>query len=175
VRHAFDPFYTTKPRGASTGLGLTLVQSVVKSAGGSAEIRSQPGRGATVSLLLPIADEPGERIAGATASVTASDSRLAAYAAALLSSEGFHVCPAPAPGSLRAVESALWVVDPAAIDVSAAREFLANDRRRRVLVLGHAPAPWRDAGAVELGETFDADTLRRALHQAGFTTNGATP
>ena len=50
---AFDPFFTTKPEGKGTGLGLTLVQATVKSHGGTVRIKSEVGRGTTVTLAFP--------------------------------------------------------------------------------------------------------------------------
>jgi PAS domain S-box-containing protein len=49
---AFDPFFTTKGVGEGTGLGLAQVYGIAKQAGGTARIRSTPGVGTTVSLLL---------------------------------------------------------------------------------------------------------------------------
>jgi hypothetical protein len=56
--HATEPFFTTRPPGRSAGLGLTSVLASVRRAGGSLEIQSEPGRGTTVSLLLPRAAPP---------------------------------------------------------------------------------------------------------------------
>lgn len=53
LQKAFDPYFTTKPVGAGSGLGLAQVQSFARQSGGEARITSEPGRGTTVSLLLP--------------------------------------------------------------------------------------------------------------------------
>jgi PAS domain S-box-containing protein len=53
VARAFDPFYTTKPIGQGTGLGLSMVYGFMHQSGGQAKIASQIGAGTTVSLLLP--------------------------------------------------------------------------------------------------------------------------
>ncbi|HEY3776602.1 MAG TPA: PAS domain S-box protein [Rhizomicrobium sp.] len=49
---AFDPFFTTKGVGKGTGLGLSQVYGMARQAGGGARIRSEPGRGTTVSIFL---------------------------------------------------------------------------------------------------------------------------
>ena len=50
---AFEPFFTTKGVGRGTGLGLSQVYGFAKQAGGDAFIRTAPGAGTTVTLLLP--------------------------------------------------------------------------------------------------------------------------
>jgi two-component system, NtrC family, sensor kinase len=53
VEHAFEPFFTTKKPGKGTGLGLSMVYGFARQAGGTATIRSEVGRGTTVTLRLP--------------------------------------------------------------------------------------------------------------------------
>lgn len=50
---ACDPFFTTKPIGEGTGLGLSMVYGFAKQSGGSVDIQSQPDVGTTVSIYLP--------------------------------------------------------------------------------------------------------------------------
>jgi PAS domain S-box-containing protein len=50
---AFDPFYTTKPAGQGTGLGLSMVYGFAKQSGGQVRISSQIGSGTTVHIWLP--------------------------------------------------------------------------------------------------------------------------
>jgi len=51
----FEPFFTTKA--TSRGLGLSAVQGIVRAHGGQLHVASEPGRGTTVSILLPTTDE----------------------------------------------------------------------------------------------------------------------
>ena len=52
-RQAFDPFFTTRPPGEGTGLGLSQIQGFVHQSGGHVRIASRPGHGTTVEIWLP--------------------------------------------------------------------------------------------------------------------------
>ena len=53
IARAFDPFYTTKPQGQGTGLGLSMVYGFARQSGGQVRIDSTPRRGTTVTIYLP--------------------------------------------------------------------------------------------------------------------------
>jgi signal transduction histidine kinase len=52
----FEPFFTTKERGIekSSGLGLSIIHSIIKAVGGTVEIKSSLRKGTSVHILLPV-------------------------------------------------------------------------------------------------------------------------
>lgn len=109
LERVFEPFFSTKPAGQGTGLGLSQVYGFVKQTGGHVHILSEPGLGTTVELYLPraaqddlaqaapesfdeIAREPGM---GATILIVEDDPSVRAYSGEILRELGFFVREAP--------------------------------------------------------------------------------
>jgi CheY-like chemotaxis protein len=62
IDRVFEPFFSTKPRGRGTGLGLATVYGIVSSLGGTIDINSQVGLGTIMNVLLPVAGEPAAAV-----------------------------------------------------------------------------------------------------------------
>jgi signal transduction histidine kinase len=143
---AFDPFFTTKPVGKGTGLGLSMVYGVARQAGGRAGIRSDPGKGTTVSILLPVVPEEGsvdhprtddvEQSLPAHILVVDDDPDVRLMTVSMLEELGHRVIEAPGgPDALRLLESCaapdLIVLDYAMPEMNGA-ELAAELRKREV-------------------------------------------
>ena len=61
----FEPFFSTKPKGEGTGLGLSTVYGIVQQNGGDVRIDSTPGAGTTVRVVLPGSTEGATSVSGA--------------------------------------------------------------------------------------------------------------
>ena len=104
LQHVFEPFYTTKPKAAGTGLGLSMVYGFTKQSGGNVTIYSEPEKGTTLRLYLPrteqsgdvqTAGDPGEFIAeGMRCLLVEDDALVRSYTERLLKRMGFEVISA---------------------------------------------------------------------------------
>jgi len=60
LRHIFDPFFTTKEEGEGTGLGLSLVYSIVENHDGRIYAKNNPDKGAVFTIELPLRGKGNE-------------------------------------------------------------------------------------------------------------------
>ncbi|MDA9494425.1 MHYT domain-containing protein [Bradyrhizobium sp. CCBAU 11361] len=60
LKHAQEPFFTTKGVGKGTGLGLSMVHGLAEQSGGRLVLKSRPGEGTTADIWLPIAEATAE-------------------------------------------------------------------------------------------------------------------
>jgi len=171
-RRAFDLFFTTKPRSMGTGLGLPLTRKVAVRAGGEVEIKSDPGKGTTVVLILPSVsriDAHGalDALKKRSASISVRNRRAAELIAHVLLKAGLRlkVADGNEPGS-----SDYWVTDPTQSALSAALRWHKKQPKRIAVLLG-APSrtarqKWAALGALVIETPDDFEAIRHTLGQA---------
>ncbi|MFL5401343.1 MAG: PAS domain S-box protein [Gemmatimonadales bacterium] len=127
MRHVFEPFYTTKPIGKGTGLGLATVYGIIKQSGGYVWAYSEPGQGTTFKVYLPAqagsvtstaASPPPERAAGEHILIVEDEPAVRSMTSRALKEHGYTVLEAgDGPEALRAVEQANGALDLIITDV----------------------------------------------------------
>jgi PAS domain S-box-containing protein len=190
IQRAFEPFFTTKGPGEGTGLGLSTVYGVVKEAGGEVRLRSAPGMGTTVTVLLPAA--PGEASrpraaraaaapdgAGQTILVVEDDDAVREVVTRMLTRASYHVISAAnAKDALELAANPAVHIDALLTDVvmpdmsgvQLADRIRADHHRMPVLLMsgytaGSLPsAPNTATGLPLIRKPFDAATLLEHLH-----------
>ncbi|GEM_PF-5646098 len=175
LQRAFDPFFSTKARGKSTGLGLALVGSIVRSAGGQVQIRSRLGKGTSINVDVPAVDAPcGVSIgrSGPASSRTPAtigqvlvglrDPRIAAFVRTGLANAGL-TARVDAHGEPEASEVA-WIIDPDLAEPAAVEQILRT--RTDLVVAALGPADDRigwPAAILWLAGSVDASTFRKIV------------
>ena len=128
---AFEPFFSTKPAGAGTGLGLSQVYGFIKQSGGHVKIYSEPGEGTTVKIYLPrftgevqaedhadIGSGDVEGQVGETILIVEDDPDVRAFLVEALRDLNYRTLSAPdAAAALRIVEQANNRIDLLLTDV----------------------------------------------------------
>jgi two-component system NtrC family sensor kinase len=185
----FDPFYTTKPEGHGTGLGLWLVYNTVKAHGGTVELSAAPGGGAAFRLEFPAAGSAeivatetpsADEVLGVSARILVLDAEaaLATLICEALAAEG-HVAvaacdPDDALARLARDEFDLLVSDaelpglPGERLAAEAERLRPGARRPMLLTTGNwdsrePEAIARRLGAGLLRKPFELDELRRLV------------
>ena len=96
IERVFEPFFTTKSYGEGTGLGLSQVFGFAKQSGGSISVESEPGKGSTFTLHLPVtkgviaAEKVDSDHALGRVLVVEDDNLVAELAAGMLNELGFE-------------------------------------------------------------------------------------
>ncbi len=152
----FEPFFSTKSD--STGLGLSVVEGIVKQNGGHLEVTSRPGRGTTFNIYLPAVEGPlqwvsqndtSEPVAGSeTVLLVEDEDPVREVTALLLESLGYQVLQAS--------------------DAQEALNLMQNTRARIDLLLTDVVMPGMSGR--ELAEQFHLrDPALKVLFQSGYT------
>jgi PAS domain S-box-containing protein len=150
-----EPFFTTKSRAMSTGLGLSLVHGLVADAGGTVELWSEEGRGTSFTLRLdaahPGAAEPAPTDTG-SALVLLRDPRMRSFVSTELRSMGMTLLADTAAAG----GNTLFVLDDPA-------HLAGIPSTARALVFGQAPR--RDGPTVCLADEPGVVSVRTAVRE----------
>jgi PAS domain S-box-containing protein len=160
VKHAFEPFYTTKSKGAGSGMGLATVYGTITQAEGHVRIESVPDEGSTFTILLPVTTQPltevmrttpGRRASrGETVLVVEDEDALREVTRRLLTRQGYQVITAA--GGTEAVAAARSyqgiihllltdVIMPRMLGKEVARTITARRPGLRVLYMSGSAQP----------------------------------
>jgi PAS domain S-box-containing protein len=164
-RRALDMFFTTKPRGLGTGLGLAMVHRVVTRAGGAIHIESEANVGTTVYLELPVvapASDAGEAL---NAALHVRNGRAASLIQMLLEAEGVEVCaPHQAQGA------SVCFVDPATTASAEVQAWRSANPGGKLVLVGTPDirdrSKWEALSPVATVKHGDFEAIREAVAQA---------
>jgi PAS domain S-box-containing protein len=148
LARAFEPFFTTRPRGEGTGIGLAVVHAIVRSHGGAVYVSSTPGQGTAFELYFPAIE-----LSAAEGPPTSVPPPRGTERVLLVDDEEFHrnvtqemlaeigysvVCCADGHEALERIQSAPDSVDVVLSDITMPRltgDLLAREVRRLNLAL----------------------------------------
>jgi len=191
LERIFEPFFTTKGPGKGTGLGLATVYGIVQQSGGTITARSEPGRGSTFTVRLPLvapsatvpkaeSSEPGVPCRkNATIMVVEDDDGVRRFTVRVLEGAGYAVLAASgghaaiAAARTRPVDLLLTdVVMPAMRGHEVAARLTAARPEMRVLYMsGHTDKGIVHDGVLEpdvhyLAKPFTSESLLAAVDDA---------
>jgi PAS domain S-box-containing protein len=185
---AFEPFFSTKPKGEGTGLGLAMVYGVVTQAGGTVTLSSEPGIGTSVVVHLPATGEvPREREGGLptprardeTVLVVEDDESVRRMTQRILERAGYSVLSAESGASALDIIDEQRNVDLLLTDVVmprmsgtelSKRAVVMNPSLRVLLMSGYAdrapaPDPKLDGGAEFISKPFQPEELLERVRE----------
>jgi CheY-like chemotaxis protein len=166
IERAYEPFFTTKPIGQGTGLGLSMVYGFARQSGGRVDIHSAEGEGTTVEIFLPTADaavdeprvddRPAPDGHGQTVLVVEDDDSVRLLIREVLDELGYRVIEAPEANAAMRALSSNTDIDLMISDVGLPG---MNGRQLAEVARGHRP---------ELPILFVTGYAENAAIRAGF-------
>lgn len=198
LARVLEPFYSTKPPGKGTGLGLATVYGIVTRTGGNLHIYSESGLGTTVSVLMPATDERVEQAdapnhatpapgRGETILLAEDEESLRELIRRILARNGYQVRVAATPAdALQHAQSPEQRIDLLLTDV-VMPDMLGNELAERIRGLrpalpvlymsGYAQAVLDDQGALAsdvdlLEKPFTENTILSRVRQVLDNGNG---
>ncbi len=185
----FEPFFTTKEKGKGTGLGLSTAYGVVRQSGGTIDVESSPGAGATFRIRLPATDEEADSVpSGApspsaggreTVLVVEDEAPLRQLLLRALGELGYRVIAAAGAQEALASSAGATALDAAVVDVIMPEldgpSLVARLRKSRpelkvLFISGYAdqarlPAPESGKSYPFLAKPFSTATLAAKLRE----------
>src|SRR5579859_5457511 len=188
-QHVFEPFFSTKPAGRGTGLGLATIYRIVKDAGGDIRLYSEPGIGTTVRVYIPQADDGAEAStaarandpaegAGRTVLLVEDEPQLRQVTARILERHNYRVRAAENPHDALAVlrsgaPAGLLLTDvvmPEMSGLQLAEQATALRPDLRLLFMSGFPRDVWERGGIDrdlsiIEKPFDAEQLLQAVSE----------
>ena len=188
ARRVFEPFFSTKPRGLGSGLGLATVYGIVTQAGGTIELQSAPGDGTSVRVALPATTDDPAAIAEAALSgrvdgdgeivlLVEDEEIVREPARRMLERHGYRVRTASNAREALAVATSMMTIDLLLTDVVmpglsgkelAGRLAVTHPRMRVLFMSGYSEDIIAHEGVLDAGvdlivKPFAADSLLRRV------------
>jgi PAS domain S-box-containing protein len=166
-RRCTEPYFSTKTRYVSTGMGLAFVHGLLQAAGGRVAVESELGSGTTITLTIPLAtmQRHGRADAPRVAIVNMKNARLRSFIGGQLRTLGFEVHRYVSHD----VEPAAIVLDAEAL----ARSVHEMCHGAHLIVVGEVSPTRAPASAVVLGENPAPEAIRGALRDLAGMADGA--